>query len=231
LVVVGGAHASRGYERRRLRTHVTKRTRLVSEQPIEGDNMNMYYDVSSYCVVCQFSRGAMPQLGIAHHVRGVLGWRPGKRVILVCNLPPRPLMWKGARGVRGTNSSPRSPRLKPEKNVQNVPMDEDPLCSDGPIDIMLKPKPGLVPHFSCTFRPLQEAVLRHSPQGSPQNSPRLHPHSPRSRCDTPLCPSPTRSHSSMIPNAPLLIRPRAYAHRSRSRSWDDTRESRTAEAR
>jgi len=110
-------------------------------------------------------------------------------------------------------------------------MDEDPLCSDGPIDIMLKPKPGLVPHFSCTFRPLQEAVLRHSPQGSPQNSPRLHPHSPRSRCDTPLCPSPTRSHSSMIPNAPLLIRPRAYAHRSRSRSWDDTRESRTAEAR
>lgn len=193
--------------------------------------MNMYYDVSSYCVVCQFSRGAMPQLGIAHHVRGVLGWRPGKRVILVCNLPPRPLMWKGARGVRGTNSSPRSPRLKPDKNVQNVPMDEDPLCSDGPIDIMLKPKPGLVPHFSCTFRPLQEAVLRHSPQGSPQNSPRLHPHSPRSRCDTPLCPSPTRSHSSMIPNAPLLIRPRAYAHRSRSRSWDDTRESRTAEAR
>ena len=155
----------------------------------------------------------------------------GKRIILVCNLPPRPLMWKGARGVRGTNSSPRSPRLKPDKNVQNVPMDEDPLCSDGPIDIMLKPKPGLVPHFSCTFRPLQEAVLRHSPQGSPQNSPRLHPHSPRSRCDTPLCPSPTRSHSSMIPNAPLLIRPRAYAHRSRSRSWDDTRESRTAEAR
>jgi hypothetical protein len=136
-------------------------------------------------------------------------------------------MWKGARGVRGTNSSPRSPRLKPDKNVQNFPMDEDPLCSDGPIDIMLKPKPGLVPHFSCTFRPLQEAVLRHSPQGSPQNSPR-HPHSPRSRCDTPLCPSPTRSHSSMIPNAPLLIRPRAYAHRSRSRSWDDTRDSRTA---
>jgi hypothetical protein len=191
----------------------------------------MSYDVSSYCVVCQFSRGAMPQLGIAHHVRGSTLGDQGKRVILVCNLPPRPLMWKGARGVRGTNSSPRSPRLKPEKNVQNVPMDEDPLCSDGPIDIMLKPKPGLVPHFSCTFRPLQEAVLRHSPQGSPQNSPRLHPHSPRSRCDTPLCPSPTRSHSSMIPNAPLLIRPRAYAHRSRSRSWDDTRESRTAEAR
>ena len=140
-------------------------------------------------------------------------------------------MWKGARGVRGT-ISPRSPRLTLDKNAQNFLMntDED-LCSDGPIDMMLKPKSGLVPHFSCTFRPLQEAVLRHSPQGSPQNSPRLHPHSPRSWCDTPLCPSPTRSHSSMIPNAPLLIRPRVYAHRSRSRSWDDARESQTAVAR
>ena len=49
----------------------------------------MYCDVSSYCVVCLFSRGAMPQLGIAHHVRGVLGWRPGKRVILVSCLRGR----------------------------------------------------------------------------------------------------------------------------------------------
>jgi hypothetical protein len=100
-------------------------------------------------------RGAhAPIRNRSSRARVLLSGDQGKRVILVCNLPPRPLMWKGARGVRGTNSSPRSPRLKPDKNVQNVPMnmDEDPLCSDGPIDIMLKPKPGLVPHFSCTFR-------------------------------------------------------------------------------
>ena len=59
----------------------------------------MYYDVSSYCVVCQFSRGAMPQLGIAHHVRGFYTRRPREESHL--GLQPASEAAHVERGARG----------------------------------------------------------------------------------------------------------------------------------